>query len=247
MVVAAAAVLISSLDDLMDCCNEINELLEGYYDLQSDWVLAASVLDPRLNVKFFEDPDVTDIENAEKIANVVAEVKEFFLNFYGDNEQTILSEDDDDESTHSIDDNRHQSKSTIINEDDLDQSTSVFRRMFKKQKIHDQSNQRNVQQKPKKSLESVFDAEMANYCNRPLEMDTCDILMWWKFHKSSFPLLSKLAKDVLAVCATSVPSERAFSSSKHVTTDLRNRLKEEIIEDLMLAKSFYKSTTSKST
>ncbi|CAJ0909807.1 4654_t:CDS:2 [Entrophospora sp. SA101] len=39
----------------------------------------------------------------------------------------------------------------------------------------------------------------------------CNPLMWWCTHKETFPSLSELAKDYLAIQSTSVPCEQSFS------------------------------------
>ncbi|XP_063436604.1 E3 SUMO-protein ligase ZBED1-like [Mytilus trossulus] len=49
-------------------------------------------------------------------------------------------------------------------------------------------------------------------------------LEWWSENKTKYPRLSIIAKRVLAVPATSVPSERIFSCAGLVVTKLRNRL-----------------------
>jgi len=42
-----------------------------------------------------------------------------------------------------------------------------------------------------------------------------DILDWWNIKKTNYPLISTLAKDILACQATSAPSERLFSKAKN--------------------------------
>ena len=43
-----------------------------------------------------------------------------------------------------------------------------------------------------------------------------DILEYWKVNSNKYPILSLLAKDVLAVPASTVPSESAFSTGGRI-------------------------------
>lgn len=47
----------------------------------------------------------------------------------------------------------------------------------------------------------------------PCDDDSFDILNWWKMHASKYPTLAAMARDILAVTASTVPSESAFSNS----------------------------------
>jgi hypothetical protein len=49
-------------------------------------------------------------------------------------------------------------------------------------------------------------------------------LAWWKLKEFKYPELAKLARKVLAIPATSAPSERMFSVAGLTATKLRNRL-----------------------
>lgn len=41
-------------------------------------------------------------------------------------------------------------------------------------------------------------------------VDDFDILTWWKANSLKYPLLSRIARDVLAIPASTVPSEKCF-------------------------------------
>ncbi|EMD32067.1 hypothetical protein CERSUDRAFT_27740, partial [Gelatoporia subvermispora B] len=56
-----------------------------------------------------------------------------------------------------------------------------------------------------------------------------------------FPVWASLARDYLAVLATSVSSERAFSSAGITITKRRNRLKGDIVEALQVLKSAFRN------
>lgn len=49
-----------------------------------------------------------------------------------------------------------------------------------------------------------------------------DPLQWWKQKSSKYPTLVQLARQYLAVPATSVPSERAFSAAGHIANERRS-------------------------
>ncbi|GBC48644.2 zinc finger BED domain-containing protein RICESLEEPER 2-like [Rhizophagus irregularis DAOM 181602=DAOM 197198] len=68
-----------------------------------------------------------------------------------------------------------------------------------------------------------------------------DTLNWWKRHKEEFSNLANMAKDYLGIPATSVPSERVFSSAADVVTSDRARLAPETIRAIMCLKHWYRS------
>ncbi|KEP49154.1 HAT family dimerization protein [Rhizoctonia solani 123E] len=67
-------------------------------------------------------------------------------------------------------------------------------------------------------------------------MGSVDLVEFWRVHKHEFPLLYWIAMDVLPVQASSVSSERAFSSSKLTCTRERTKLSPENIEYLQVLK-----------
>jgi hypothetical protein len=63
---------------------------------------------------------------------------------------------------------------------------------------------------------------------------------WWLINRESYPILSRMAFDLLAIPATSVLSEEVFSKAGDLITKRRNRLNKKTIRILMLLESWLK-------
>lgn len=65
-----------------------------------------------------------------------------------------------------------------------------------------------------------------------------DILEWWKYHAGEYPTLARIARDYLAIPATSVPCERVFSGGADLITKKRGSLNEITIRAFICLKSW---------
>lgn len=74
---------------------------------------------------------------------------------------------------------------------------------------------------PGKSVWERVESEVLNYKAEPLPPISSNPLLWWKCNEEKYPLLSILAKYLLGVPATSVASERVFSTAGDVVTSQR--------------------------
>lgn len=70
------------------------------------------------------------------------------------------------------------------------------------------------------------------------DLQTFDILAWWKKNETTFPVLSIMARDLLTPPASSVASESAFSAGKRILNDKRTRLAPEILDCLSCLKDW---------
>ncbi len=77
-------------------------------------------------------------------------------------------------------------------------------------------------------------------------VDDFDILTWWKANSLKYPVLSHIARDVLAIPASTVPSENAFSTGGRVINDYRSRLTPEIVEALICLQDWMRVVDCKS-
>ena len=74
-------------------------------------------------------------------------------------------------------------------------------------------------------------SEYDRYLSLPLLTRTgTDVLQFWKANTFNFPTLAAMAKDYLTVQASSVPSERAFSSGTDLVTPTRCSMGGKVIE-----------------
>ena len=74
---------------------------------------------------------------------------------------------------------------------------------------------------------------------KPLARST-KIFEWWKVNEPRFPNISKLAKSILCIPATSTASERIFSSAGTTISKKRNCLKPENVDEILfLNKNFH--------
>lgn len=83
----------------------------------------------------------------------------------------------------------------------------------------------------KDELQLYFSLPCANEKTEPLE--------WWKINEPQFPKLACIARDYLAIPATSVPAEQSFSLSKNLITERRNRMLSKTVRECICLKSWW--------
>jgi hypothetical protein len=88
-------------------------------------------------------------------------------------------------------------------------------------------------------------SELDRYLAEECEEDDkrFEILAWWKGQSSRFPILSKLARDVLAIQISTVASESAFSTGGRVLDDFRTSLTPFMVEALVCTQDWLRRST----
>ena len=72
------------------------------------------------------------------------------------------------------------------------------------------------------------------------------VLHWWaRKGNIAYPALAPIVRELLAVCATSAPSERVFSAGRAVVTYKRARLTAQSIETLVIIKCWLQGNNTK--
>ena len=87
----------------------------------------------------------------------------------------------------------------------------------------------------KSPLERATD-EINRYKELPQINVAKNPLKWWKDNSIYFPLLSNLVKSRLCIPATSVPSERIFSTAGDIVTAQRATLSSDMVDKLIFLK-----------
>ena len=69
---------------------------------------------------------------------------------------------------------------------------------------------------------------------------TSNPLDFWRYHREKFPRLSRLARWIFSIPATSINVERQFSGAGHVKQERRTNLNPEQLDDILLIRPMEK-------
>lgn len=85
-----------------------------------------------------------------------------------------------------------------------------------------------------------FEDEMRLYLmtGKPDSEDPNMLLSWWKLRQHCFPNLSRLARKILAIPATSASAERNFSRAGLVVSDKRSSISAQNVNDILLIHNY---------
>ncbi|KAH9768773.1 BED-type domain-containing protein [Citrus sinensis] len=84
-------------------------------------------------------------------------------------------------------------------------------------------------------------SEVERYLSDPVEDPSnlkLNVLLWWKVNGSKYPILEKIAKDVLVVPVSTVASESAFSTGRRVIDEYRSSLTPCMVEALICTENW---------
>ena len=92
---------------------------------------------------------------------------------------------------------------------------------------------------PKDELDIYLKAEVEN--PKTLPGMEWDVLSWWRLNSQKYPVLSEIARDVLAMQVSYVASESAFSTSGRLLEPSRSCLTHYMVETLVCLEQWLKS------
>ncbi|XP_038984879.1 zinc finger BED domain-containing protein RICESLEEPER 1-like [Phoenix dactylifera] len=102
-----------------------------------------------------------------------------------------------------------------------------------KKKIGMNFAQFRSQSSSKRSKRSELDSYLDDDVLPDLENKEFDILAWWKSNATVYPILSRIARDVLAIPVSTVSSESAFSTGGRVVDQYRSSLSPSTVKALV--------------
>ena len=88
----------------------------------------------------------------------------------------------------------------------------------------------------KKTWSGTFVIKKVSIALHNIDSSFNDALAWWKRNDSKYPILATLAREYLAIPATSAPSERIWSRASRVLSLKRASLKPEVAQRIMFVK-----------
>ncbi|KAF7127947.1 hypothetical protein RHSIM_Rhsim11G0015000 [Rhododendron simsii] len=75
------------------------------------------------------------------------------------------------------------------------------------------------------------------------DCDNFDVLRWWKLNSSKYPIVSQMARDVLAIPVSTVASESAFSTGGRVIDPYRSVLSPKTMEAVICTQQWIRKPT----
>ncbi|KAL2235955.1 UNVERIFIED_CONTAM: Zinc finger BED domain-containing protein RICESLEEPER 2 [Sesamum indicum] len=91
-------------------------------------------------------------------------------------------------------------------------------------------------------------SELDSYLKEEIVTDgspNFSIIEWWKVHTPRFPILARLARDVLAMPISTVVSESAFSTGGRIIDEFRLSLTPKMAQALICCQDWLHHTPSK--
>ncbi|WOG86528.1 hypothetical protein DCAR_0205739 [Daucus carota subsp. sativus] len=190
----------------------------GNIEKQNMLLYVAVVLDPRYKLKFMTCclRKLYDETEVSAISSSLNTCLSKLMSHYS-NELKLKNPED----TTSQGGSATQEKNTLIDSDD-DDLFNLFETEFDKECDKDDALD------TKNELDRYLMERNEDKKNKDF-----DILAWWKMSASKYPVLTEIARDVLAVQVSTVASESAFSTGGRVLDLFRSSLNPTMVQALV--------------
>ncbi|KAE8671627.1 hypothetical protein F3Y22_tig00111941pilonHSYRG00008 [Hibiscus syriacus] len=180
------------------------------------------ILDPRHKMDYviFVIDEVYDTEKAEQLSEIVKQTLSELFDHY-----SLLSGKSQEGSSVAS-----QSNVSRVENDELLDLFAYSKTKYKRKRAE--------------SMFSEGKSELEKYLEDKVELDVkkFDLLDWWKNKSQTYPIISVMARDILAIPVTTVASESAFSIGGRVLDSFRSSLTPKIVECLICAQNWLRAS-----
>ncbi|XP_027124091.1 zinc finger BED domain-containing protein RICESLEEPER 2-like [Coffea arabica] len=223
----------SDNEELSSMARSMKEKYDKYWgkiEKMNMLIFISSMLDPRTKLEYLEFV-VCQMYGESDGTTIAGLAKDAMFELF--NEYKMLNTPASNSVSHasSLSSESQRSKTTFYGHGDASKTiTDRYKLEFKKRKM--ELGGRDAK------------SELEKYLNEDCEEDDerFDILLWWKANSLRFPILSKVARDVLAVPISTVASESAFSTGSRVLDTFRSSLTPRIVQSLICAQDWFRSS-----
>ncbi|KAJ3691732.1 hypothetical protein LUZ61_020896 [Rhynchospora tenuis] len=196
------------------------EKFEKYWEDTSILMAVASILDPRFKqfaIQFCFEKVYSSSEASEQVKNVLAKLRALYEMY--EKEYIPPSVSSGSWSKAGTRSASSSVSSSSINEDFISFMQSKW-----------------ANNPPKSDLD-IYLEEPVFKCKE------IDVLSWWRENSVKFPILSKLARDVLCIPITTATSESDFSAGSRVLNNYRSSLTKDMIEIFVCGGDWIRAST----
>ncbi|CAN0838908.1 Zinc finger BED domain-containing protein RICESLEEPER 2 [Linum grandiflorum] len=208
-------------------CKELIDVYDEIHDLLNRLLYIAVFLDPRRKFEYVEFI-LSKMYEPERAENLAKEVKDAIYEMFGYYKQLLASNVQPRVSSPNVRDDGNVPASR------RKEGTNAE---FMKKKVE------SISRGSRKVSKSELEKYMSN--DEDLNASNYDILGWWMRNEMRYPILSAMARDILAVPITTVASESTFSTGGRILDSFRTSLTPTIVEALICARDWIKSDNSK--
>lgn len=218
--------------------NTIIQDLQHRYDHQKDFLTLASFIDPRFKLLPFLEDHILKEEVHTNIITRLTELGPMKIKKEPEERTTpplpsapMLNSTEDDVTVSSTEE--------VATDSDTSNNKSPLKKKIKQKDLASLfSDVYVVSYTPaiEKSLYQKATENVEMYKSLPPAPFNSDTLQWWKVHEAKVPLLATLAMKILCIPATSVASERVFSTAGDIVTSQWTCLKPSHVDKLIFFK-----------
>ena len=138
--------------------------------------------------------------------------------------------------------------SSFMMESSSDSSSILGKRLTSDDIVSKPTIRNKLREKLKMEMNGTMDSktELDKFLNESVEEDSdnFDILAWWRVNSPRFPILSLMARDLLAIPISTVASKSVFSTGGRVLDSFRSSLTPKIIKSLICTQNWLRTSSN---